>query len=437
MAPRSVGFTELPGGLPRLTAARPGPDLAAVGFAEVEYRVEGTARRIEEPQQPARFATRALVRAPGPDVFSGTVVVEWLNVSSGSDVAPDYTYLGEEIVRRGHVWVGVSAQHLGVMGGRPSVGGEPSPGLRGTEPERYGDLDHPGDAYCYDIFTAVATGLTAAGGPLAEHRVTRRIAVGESQSAFALTTYLNRVAPDLDLFDAYLVHSRGRAELGLGEPGTAHDLDLLRSGPPAPIRTDLSVPVITVQTETDVLSPRFRFVEARQDDTPLFRLWEVAGTAHADLWQIGEFESLLGCPEPVNRGQQGFVLRAALRALETWADGAPPVADRLAVDPAGEQFEVDAAGNVLGGVRTPCVEAPTQRLSGLAADGASVLCSLFGTSRDLAPDLLRDRYASAEDYLGQYEAAVDAAIGAGFVLAEDRAELLAQARPDRVASALS
>ncbi|MCX6399325.1 MAG: alpha/beta hydrolase domain-containing protein [Propionibacteriales bacterium] len=441
-------FRPLPPGPPQLAAVSPGPDLAAAGFAETEYVVSGTAWRHVAAPGPdggavrgdeASFATRIVVRAP-VDVasFSGVVVVEWLNVSSGSDAAPDYTYLAEEIVRRRHAWVGVSAQQLGVVGGRPSIGGDPSTGLAGSDPARYGDLTHPGDAYSYDMFGRIAAALGRGAGPLAEHPVTRLIAVGESQSAFALTTYINTVVPTGDVFefDAYLVHSRGRAELGLGDVGRPHDLDAVRSGPPAPFRGDLRAPVIVVQTETDVLSSRFRYVDARQEDGPLLRVWEVAGTAHADLWQIGEFESLLGCPEPVNRGQQAYVLRAALRSLETWAagEGAPPAAEGLAVEPDQDRFEVDAVGNVRGGVRTPCVDAPVQVLTGLAPPDASVLCSLFGATRELADDVLRARHRSVEHYLEEYAAATDAAIAAGFVLPEDRVALLAEARPDLVAA---
>ena len=32
-------------------------------------------------------------------------------------------------------------------------------GLRAIDPERYGDLHHPGDAYAYDIYTQVARAL--------------------------------------------------------------------------------------------------------------------------------------------------------------------------------------------------------------------------------------------------------------------------------------
>ena len=111
-------FEELDGGS-GLLSARPGPDLAARGYAESEYVVRGTAVVLRRPRARPAFATpgRRTPSRPRPGSFSGTVVVEWLNVSSGSDAAPDWTYLADEIVRRGHAWVGVSAQHVGVEGG--------------------------------------------------------------------------------------------------------------------------------------------------------------------------------------------------------------------------------------------------------------------------------------------------------------------------------
>ncbi|WP_183093509.1 alpha/beta hydrolase domain-containing protein [Nocardioides stalactiti] len=439
-----MSFTLLPPGDPLLAAVLPGPDLAAAGYRQEEYVASGTAARFERtgagdvvPIEEAAYATRVLVRAPGdPTRCSGVVVVEWLNVSSGSDAAPDYTYLAEEIVRRGHGWVGVSAQQVGVSGGQPSVGGAPTPGLRGIVPERYGALVHPGDGYSYDLFSRIAAGLTEPGGPLVDHGITRRIAVGESQSAFAMTTYVNAFAATAGVFHAFLIHSRGRYELGLGQAGEPADLLAARSGPAVPIREDLTTPVLLVQTETDVASPRFRSVDARQSDGPMLRLWEVAGASHADVWQIGDFESLLGCPDPVNRGQQAYVLRAGLRALETWVDDAtaPPVADRLSV--VGEDYETDEVGNVRGGVRTPCVDAPTQVLSGIASPEAPFLCSLFGSTRDLPPEAVAGRYDSVEDYLTAYVAATDRAISAGFLLVEDRDAVLAEARPGVVAAAL-
>lgn len=439
-------FARLPAGAPTLTAAVPGPDLEAAGYVETEYRAAGTVLRFADDRtlvDPAEAATRVLVRAPAdPARASGVLVVEWLNVSSGNDVAPDWTYLAEEIVRRGHAWIGVSAQCVGVEGGRPTVGELAGPnGLRHVDPERYRDLHHPGDAYGYQLFARIATAVTGPGGPLAGHAITRRVAVGESQSAFALTTYLDLLAgpaaDQLNAFDAYLVHSRGRAGLGLGASGSPHDLDQLRTGPAVAVPETLEVPVITVQTETDVLSPRFQYVAARQPDGPRRRCWEVAGTAHADRWQVGEFEEFLGCPEPINRGQQAFVLRAALRWLEQWVDdaSAAPSAEPLVVE--GDRFALDEAGNVRGGVRTPVVEAPVEVLTGLLGDDVPLMCRLFGATRPLPDAWIRQRYASPADYLAGYRAATDAAVDAGFVLAEDRAAVLAEAREELVVAAFA
>ena len=68
---------------------------------------------------------------------------------------------------------------------------------------------------------------------------------------------------------------------------------------------------------------RFPFTRRTALQLAALALASVAGAAHADLFQIGEFESFLGCPDPVNRGQQAYVARAALRHLVAWAGGGP------------------------------------------------------------------------------------------------------------------
>src|SRR5881296_1100037 len=63
----------------------------------------------------AGYTTRLLVRRPtARKRFNGTVVVEWLNVSGGFDAAPDWTSTHTMLLRDGFVWIGVSAQYIGV-----------------------------------------------------------------------------------------------------------------------------------------------------------------------------------------------------------------------------------------------------------------------------------------------------------------------------------
>lgn len=440
-----------------LASAGSGPSLDDAGYDEAEYSASGTATSYTSagplptdgtfdlrPADEADYATRIVVRRPAEAAdFGGTVVVEWLNVSGGTDASPDYTYLADELLRRGDAWVGVSAQRIGVEGGPVAVsvpGAEAlgaGRGLKAIDPARYGELHHPGDAYAYDIYTQVARALRSAddGGPLDGLDVERVLAAGESQSAFALTTYVNGVQPLTKAFDGFFIHSRGGAPFPLGQGGAGVDISSALGGQPTTIRSDAGVPVIVVETETDVVGV-LNYLPARQPDSDSFRLWEVAGTAHADKFQLGDTEGALGCTVPINRGQQVFALRAALRHLDTWvADGtAPPEAPRLDVDDAGAApaYALDEVGNVTGGIRTPAVEAPVAVLSGEAPAGSSIICLLMGRTEALDPATLRKLHPSRDDYLAAYEAATDAMIDAGFALRDDREALLAEADPDRI-----
>ena len=435
-----------------------GPAIDEAGYDEAEFSASGTATSYTSATplpadgtyelasaDEADYATRIVVRRPAdPDDFNGTVVVEWLNVSGGVDAAPDFTYVGDELLRGGYAWVGVSAQQIGIEGGPVAVEAPGAAeagagrGLQGIDPERYGDLHHPGDAFSYDIYTQVARALRSAGevDPLDGLDVERLLAVGESQSAFALTTYVNGVQPVARQFDGFLVHSRGGAAAPLGEADAGIDIAGSIVGQPTTIRTDGDAPVIVVETESDLIGV-LGYLPARQPDGERFRLWEVAGTAHADKFQLGDTEDALGCAQPINRGQQVYVLRAALRHLDTWvADGtAPAEAPRLEVDEGGAAptFVVDEVGNVAGGIRTPAVDAPVDVLSGMAPEGSSILCLLMGSTTPIPADQLAQLYASDDEYLAAYESATDGMIDAGFALADDREQILAEADPSRLA----
>jgi hypothetical protein len=440
-----------------LGAADEGPSLHDAGYEQAEYKASGTATSYEStaplptdgtfdlsPGQQADYATRIVVRRPTkPADFNGTVAVEWLNVSGGVDAAPDYTYLADELLRSGFAWVGVSAQRIGVEGGPVAVsvpGAEAlgvGQGLKKQDPARYGSLSHPGDAYAYDIYTQVARALRSPGDVDALDGLdTQRIlAVGESQSAFALTTYVDGVQPLTEEFDGFLIHSRGGTPAPLGQAGSGIDIASALSGQPTAIRMDSEVPVIVVETETDLLGV-LNYLPARQEDNVNFRLWEVAGTAHADKTQLGDTEGALGCAVPINRGQQVFVLRAALHDLNEWvATGTPPPeAPRLEINDTGgtPAFSPDDNGNAQGGIRTPAVDAPVDVLSGIAPAGSSVICLLMGQTQPIPADMLAQLYGSQDDYLAAYERATDDMIEAGFALPEDRDQILDQADPSRI-----
>lgn len=421
--------------------------LAANGYVEQEYFASGTAyafraisspsdgRWIVAPTASASYRTRILVRRPkDPARFNGTVVVEWMNVSAGES-APDWTYLNPELMRDGYAYVAVSAQALGVNGGAPILGVPgvgSSEGLVHEEPARYGSLHHPGDRYALDMFAQVGKALDEAKQrALAYLHVKHIVAVGESQSAFYLTTFADTLQPLTRVFDGIFIHSRG----GSGASLSGSSITSSQGSPNLWIRTDLDVPVFMFETQTDLIE--LGYAAAQQPNTGRIRTWEVAGTSHADAYLVGSAAGALGCTAPVNNGPQHVVVQAAFAAFSRWVDsGVPPPSPppfRLATrNP--PVLALDSHGNVIGGVRTPAVDVPVSTLSGTAPPGASTICSLFGSTTAFSQTTLRRLYGTKSHYLAEYRASLDTVVAQGYILRADRQALLAQARRVRFPS---
>ena len=156
-----------------------------------------------------------------------------------------------------------------------------------------------------------------------------------------LTTYYDGVQPLTQAFDGFFIHSRGGAPAPLGSPNGYIDIAGAISGKPTKLRTDQAAPAIMIETETDVLSVLGYRTRRAQRDSDHMRLWEVAGTAHADAHPDRSMQSTLGCPTPINAGPAGrFVLRAALRTCGTGSSGPAPTARRVA----HRRHQRDAAG---------------------------------------------------------------------------------------------
>jgi hypothetical protein len=424
-------------------------DLASVGYVEAEYALAGSANAYSRAQaglvaiEEAEFVTRILVYRPIDDSdFNGTVWVEWLNVSGGLDAAPGWIFTHTELIRSGAAWVGVSAQQTGVQGGTSLLGLE-SMGLIGTDPARYATLRHPGDRFSYDIYTLASTAVRRACGTILEGlEVARLLAMGDSQSAFRLTTYVNDFDRGGGVHDGFLVHARGGGAAPLddeAEPGTA-----LR-GAPVVFHPDLRAPVLCVEAETDLIN--LGYLAARQPDTEMLTTWEMAGTSHADIytfvvggidtghlptdelaraWIPGSEFFGMRLDRPVNAGPQHYVRNAAVAHLDRWVRGGPrpPASDRL--ETRDGIFVTDAQGNVTGGIRTPHVDVPTNVLSGLG-NGGHPMSFLCGSTIPFEPDRLRRLYSSKEGYLERFGEATDSAVAAGFVLPDDAAEIKAVA----------
>lgn len=437
-------------------------DEAEVGYRETEYFISGTAVSYiatdelrsdgvwpVDAADGAEYTTRMVVLRPINEAdFNGTVVVEWFNVSGGIDAAPDWTQMHTELMREGYAWVGVSAQAAGVEGG----GAFDLP-LKLIDAPRYGRLHHPGDSFSYDIFSQAAQSVRHPVGldPLDGLSVQRMIGVGQSQSAFRLVTYVNAIHPTIDLFDGFIIHSRGNGSALLSQ------LPQVEVATPDPvyIREDLPEPVLTLQTQTDIF--RLNSVTQRQQDSQSLRLWEVAGSAHSDVYTtlkgpqdkgndptVADVVSnkdarppFISCPLPVNDGPGHWVAKAAIAAVDQWirTGEAAPSAPLLAVNAQGTDFEFDSVGNTQGGIRTPYVDAPVARLSGEGQPPANAaFCGLFGTTELFDNATLAALYPDKQAYISAIDAATDSAVEAGFIRPKDAELIKARARSSGIAT---
>ena len=433
-------------------------DEAELGYRETEYFISGTATSYintnelgedgmwsVQPADTAAYKSRIVVLRPENAAdFNGTVVVEWFNVSGGTDASPDLVQMHTELMRKGYVWVGVSAQSVGVEGGGGIAGFDVS--LKTIDPQRYGGLNHPGDSFSYDIYSQAAQAVRHPEGidPLDGLQVQYMIGVGESQSAFRMATYVNAIHPTVELFDGFLIHSRGGSSAPLSQdPQVA-----IPTSGRASIRTDIPEPVLGFETEGDIFGLGSAAVP--QPDADNYRLWEVTGNAHYDAYGVvkgprdrggdpgvaevietksGDSAGIIQCEKPINDGPGHWVLKAAIAALDNWIrTGEPaPSAQPIARDAASAGLQRDQYGNAVGGVRTPYVDAPVATLTGGGQTGSS-FCFLFGTTALFDEATFSTLYPTREAYIDAIDTTTDSAVEKGFVLPEDGELIKAQAR---------
>lgn len=420
-------------------------DISSVGYVEEEYFIEGQADAYEvvgDLPADGRFnvsktgsrpyRTRLLVRRPkDPAKFNGTVLVEWLNVSAGYDIAcADPRGLYEA----GFAWVGVSAQRVGVHGYEAAFNPPlpPGRGLVQWDPARYGSLSIPGDSLSYDIFTqgarAVGPQRRVRVDPMGALKVRKLIAIGASQSGYRLVSYINGVQPTERVFDALmpLVFAGRSAPWVDATPGSQ------LSAPQTKIRDDLSAKVFGLDSETE--APFYRAF--RQPDTDRFRYWEVAGASHGGTEQEARIKLItdrdgVTAPDdspPIHISDVLWVptCDAAIRHVHGWIKGgaAPPVQAKIEFDPsATPAIRRDQYGNAMGGVRLPDLEAPIAQYLGSSKDS-----QWLGQTFPFTRERLKSLYPTHQDYVAKVKAAAEQALKAGVILPYRAEQYIAQAQ---------
>lgn len=362
---------------------------------------------VEPPGQgppddaPGRTASDAVPGSDSPG-FSGTVVINWPNQTLQRDNPVMIMNALEYIAQQGHVGISFSVQKQGVDG---------SPlGCRWWDPVRYGDLEHPGDTYSYDILSQGALALKAEDrpdpDPLDGHRAERIYVSGVSQSAGMIANYVNLVQDMQDVLDGFIpFHS-----------GSVNDLEA----------TDLA-PVLWLNSEDEV-------DDSRADEDQLV-LWEVAGTSHvngytsswgshvqardhgqasgagydpewdeAEAGQYGELGSGI-CRDGDNYSPVRYALTAAIARLDDHLIDGEPIPTAPRIEQEGGDIALDEHGNALGGFRLPTMDVPIATYEGDAC--FREVSTLRGQTLQFRTETLQELYDDHDDYVAQLEADVD------------------------------
>lgn len=426
-------------------------DEARLGLTEDEFFFEGTTTKGE------RYKSRMIVRRPAdPRKFNGTVIVEWMNASSGSDLDVDYATYLPLLQRQGYAYVAVTAQKATVDF------------LRKRNAARYESLtmndDQPQNA-AFEVFSQAGQALRGKRSgvdPLGGLKPRVLIATGQSQSSGRLTTFVNAV------------HGQTLAPV--------YDAVVLHAGGPAPTRFPL--PILKFNSENEAPG----YYTQRATANPNYRYWEVPGSAHQPLDGTEPSLRLLNmargeggfprCPFPY-KGEGGpaaddAVLRAGVVGLDRWVRGGPALPNGPLIEmtpppadaaPSTDPFALtggnrgvvqrDKSGNALGGIRLPQQEVPTGRntpSTGCQVNfmGRSMVLGsypqwdAFDGGKDpvvdaadkvnaTEPASAKAVYGSHANYVAKFNAATDRVLAQGFILKADADAMKREAAASNVA----
>jgi Alpha/beta hydrolase domain len=341
------------------------------------------------------YTSRMVVHRPAdPAKFSGTVFMEWYNVTGGIDMGVMWALNREYFIREGHVHVGVSAQQVG------------ADALKTYDAERYEAINHPGDDAANAIFSQAAMAMRSQTKRLLGSGMQIRaiLAGGQSQSSGRLAAYIDSVPPEERFYDGYLLHSGGTP---MGNP-------------------DVPVFLVFTMVEADGILV----------DLPNVVEWEVAGASHSDAYiarrgaeeQGSDVGIATECPSKMNEIPAYRVYNAAIDWLNKWVRKGerPPAGAPL------QPGQVDEYGNALGGVRLPDIDVPVATYTATGDLGTNLVdllsrfdvlstftCVASGGTAPLTEQQLLELYPTHKSYVQQYAKAADGALANGYLLKAD------------------
>jgi len=372
-------------------------NLAKFNYEAKEYFINGTSNG--KP-----YKTRIVVRKPTSNgKFSGLTLVEAMHPSGAAHM---FEFTSKYTMNSGHMAIEVVTDLT-----------EPLAANR----ERYKDLKVDRDQVS-EILAQVGAMVKQSkpDTPFANVRTRKMVMLGTSATAAILIAYLPAHmvfrTPDMQrIYDGFLPMSTG-----------------------ATVRA-IDVPLIEVPTMTEVIAGN---VSKRADgdaDGDQFRIYEFAGMAHVDSRDSVRFKPD-PCKYAVSQFPEQVYMSVALNHLFQWVDKGklPPKADRIT-----SMTDVDANGNVKGGVRNPYVDVPVAKFSvrneaanppipnpsaWVAAHGAGApaqMCGLAGYQTTFSKEQLQKLYGNKKTYQDRVKKSVAELEKSGWSLPVYRDSILA------------
>jgi len=267
------------------------------------------------------------------------------------------------------------------------------------------------------------------------------IAIGASQSAGRLSTYINAIhplPPSLGgrTFNGYML----QIYFGSGTPIEASDRPppIDRNAPRQTarpknlIRDDLDVPAMIINTELEAIA----CFDVRQPDTEKFVTWESAALTHvsyqAQVIRNKKYDRDFGITPPaaseeVNRIYIQPYYDAALNNMNRWVNTGIPAPSQPLINFNSEGEVIrDEHGIAEGGIRLPQAAVPVAVNSSIPVT-QDFSGRLRGSNKPFDSAKLKSMYGDENSYLKQFKGASNNAVEAGVMLTRDITPALEEA----------
>src|SRR5579863_2303893 len=422
-------------------------DLQKAGYVEEEFIVSGSANvydwaadgslSVKTPNAP--YSTRILVRRPADRArFSGHAIVELLNPARRFDWAMMSGYSRDSFIEHGDAWVGVTMPGSVDALRKFNAARYPSVAFANPEPAETCAAGRGGattsdqeDGLKWDMLSQVAAALKNGANLNARYVYMTSQGADVLTYAAAIQTHAT-LESGKPVYDGFLVKTPG----AVGR--IRRCAPAVPKGDPRQMIHNVGVPVIEVVAQGETGADYQRPDSDQANDR--FRIYEVAGAAHIDMWAYRELPLMQDQLAATGAPGQGtpawpfsakcdpeiplqehpllkYVFDGAFANLEAWASKgiAPPKAERIAMKD----------GVAIGGVRNPYVDVPVASYTTTVPGPGT--CRELGSTTPFDSAKIDSLYGSRKKYEAKVAESVDTMVKERWITKSDGQKIKAEA----------